>query len=43
MSKRFYRYIASFDYLDKLLTVSPVTTGIISIASIATISASFRF
>ena len=51
MSKRLYRYIASFDYLDKLLTVSPVTTGITSVASIATISAapvrkasaSFRF
>ena len=50
MSKRFSKYIASFDYFDKSLTVLSVTTGSISIASFATVtgapvgiaSASFR-
>ena len=37
MSKRFSKYIASFDYFDKSLTVLSVTTGIISIASFATV------
>ena len=51
MSKRILKYIASFDYFDKSLTVLPVTTGSISIASFATVigaavgivSASFSF
>ena len=37
MSKRLSKYIASFDYFDKLLIVLSVTTGIISIASFATV------
>ena len=37
MSKRFSKYIASFDYFDKSLTVLSVATGIISIASFATV------
>ena len=37
MSRRLSKYIASFDYFDKLLTVLSVTTGSISIASFATI------
>ena len=50
MSKRLSKYITSFDYFDKSLTVLSVTTGSISIASFATVtgapvgiaSASFR-
>ena len=50
MSDRPGKYIASFDYFDKSLTVLSVTTGSISIASFATVtgapvgiaSASFR-
>ena len=38
MSKRFSKYIASFDYFDKSLIVLPVTTGSISIASFATVT-----
>ena len=37
MSKRLNKYIASFDYFDKLLIVLSVTTGSISIASFATV------
>ena len=37
MSKRLSKYIASFDYFDKSLTVLSVTTGSISIASFATV------
>ena len=37
MSKRLSKYIASFDYFDKSLIVSSVTTGNISIASFATV------
>ena len=37
MSKRLSKYIASFDYFDKSLIVSSVTTGSISIASFATV------
>ena len=37
MSKRLSKYIASFDYFDKLLIVLSVTTGTISIASFATV------
>ena len=37
MSDRPGKYIASFDYFDKSLTVLSVTTGIISIASFATV------
>ena len=37
MSKRFSKYIASFDYFDKSLIVLSVTTGSISIASFATV------
>ena len=33
MSKRLSKYIASFDYFDKLLIALSVTTGSISIAS----------
>ena len=35
ISKRLSKYIASFDYFDKLLIVLSVTTGSISIASFA--------
>ena len=37
MSERLSKYIASFDYFDKLLIVLSVTTGSISIASFATV------
>ena len=37
MSKRPSKYIASFDYFDKLLFVLSVTTGSISTASFATV------
>ena len=37
MSKNLSKYIAPFDYFDKSLTVLSVTTGIISIASFATV------
>ena len=37
MSKRLSKYIASFDYFDKLLIVLSVTTGGISVASFATV------
>ena len=37
ISKRLSKYIASFDYFDKLLIVFSVTTGSISIASFATV------
>ena len=37
MSKRLSKYIASFDYFDKSLIVLSVTTGSISIASLATV------
>ena len=37
MSKRLSKYIASFDYFDKSLFVLSLTTGSISIASIATV------
>ena len=37
MSKRLSKYFASFDYLDKSLSVSSVATGSISIASFATV------
>ena len=37
MSKRLSKYIASFEYFDKSLIVLFVTTGIISIASFATV------
>ena len=48
MSKRLSRYIASFDYLDNLLTVLSVTTVIISIvtvigAAVGMASAGFSF
>ena len=51
MSKRLRKYIASFNYFDKSLTVLSVTSGSISIASFATVigtpvgiaSASLRF
>ena len=49
MSKRLSKYIASFDYFDKLLTVLSVTTDSISDTSFATVikqlivSASFSF
>ena len=36
MSKRLSKYIASFDYFDKSLIFLSVTTGTISIASLAT-------
>ena len=36
MSKRLSKYIASFDYFDKSLTVLSITTGSVSIASFAT-------
>ena len=37
MSKRFSKYIASFDYFDKSLVVLSVGTGSISAASFATV------
>ena len=37
MSKRLRRFIASFEYFDKSLTVLFITTSSISIASFATI------
>ena len=37
MSKRFSKYIASFDYFGKPLIVLSVTTGSFSIASFATV------
>ena len=37
MSKRLIKYIASFEYFDKSLIVSSVTTGSISVASFATV------
>ena len=37
MSKSLSKYISSFDYFDKSLTVLFVTDGIISIASFATV------
>ena len=37
MSKRLSKYITSFHYFDKSLTVLSVTTGSISIASFATV------
>ena len=37
MSKRLSKYIASFDYFDKSLTVLSATSGGISIASFATV------
>ena len=37
MSKRFSKYISSFDYFDKSLIVLSVTVGSISIASFATV------
>ena len=51
MSKRLSKYIASFDYFDKSLIFLSVTTGTISIASLATftgapagiVNASFSF
>ena len=38
MSKRLSKYIASFDYFDKSLIVLSVISGIISIASFATVT-----
>ena len=37
MNKRFSKYIAFFDYIDKSLIVLSLTTGSISIASFATV------
>ena len=37
MSKRLSKYIASFDYFDKPLIVSSVTTGSVSIESFAAV------
>ena len=37
MSKRLSKYIAFFDYFDKLLMVLSVTTGSISVASFVTV------
>ena len=37
MSKRFSKYIASFDYFDKSLLVLSATSGSISIASFTTV------
>ena len=37
MSKKFSKYIASFDYLDKSLIVLSATSGSILIASFATV------
>ena len=38
MSKLFSKYVASFDYFDKLLIVLSVTTGGISIASFSAVA-----
>ena len=38
MSKRLSKYIASFEYCDKLLIILSVTTGSISVASFATVT-----
>ena len=38
MSKRLSKYIASFEYSDKSLIISSVTTGSISVASFATVT-----
>ena len=38
MSKRFSKYIASFDYFDKSLIVLSVTTGRMSIPSFSTVT-----
>ena len=38
MSKRLSKYIASFEYFDKSLIISSVTTGSISVASFATVT-----
>ena len=38
MSKTLSKYIASFDYFDKSLSVLSITTGSISIASFATVN-----
>ena len=38
MSKRLGKYVASFDYFDKLLIVFSITTGSISIESLSTVS-----
>ena len=38
ISKNLSKYIVSFDYLDKSLIISSVTTGSISIASFATVT-----
>ena len=51
MSKRLSKYIAAFDYIDKTLIVLSSTSGVISIASLASFigthielaSASFSF
>ena len=37
MGKRLSKYIASFDYFDKYLIVLSAASGIISIASFATV------
>ena len=37
MSKRFSKYIASFDYFDKYLIILPPKSGSISIASFSTV------
>ena len=37
MSKRFSKYIASFDYFDKYLIILPAKSGSISIASFSTV------
>ena len=37
MSEKLNKYVASFDYVGKSLIVLSVTTGSISIASIATV------
>ena len=39
MGERRSKYIASFDYFDKSLIVLSVTTGSISMASFATVTA----
>ena len=41
MSKRFSKYIISFDYFDKSLIILSVTNGSISIASFATVIEAF--
>ena len=38
MSKRLIKYVASFDYFHKSLTVLPATSGSISIASFTTVN-----